>query len=394
MVLILLLTLTQEPAVDLRALLTAGQQAYAKHDYATAAAKFEEVTAAGANSPAVALEALRFLAAVDREKGDLAAAESALQRAVDLCVAGGPYSELGGLRSAAVLEELAQTQRAAGHADLALATIGRALTTRSRFPDAPRLDVARDLTFAGLMNYAAGDVDKATGNLLGAIQEWDAASPGDFQSIAALDALAGIYRDQSKYAEAEPLLLRALRLREAASGPDSAEVIASVDSLGYVEFGLRKLPETEILYKRLLALWSKNAGEDHPMVALTLDKLAEFYAYQQHYPEAQDAATKALALRVRVHIASLNQTGRILVMEAKLDEAAELYRRALEIGDLAKAPDDALDPVRRTYVLILRRLKRNEEADALQKKIDAAVPAGDLHTVRPDTVRPDTIRPR
>jgi tetratricopeptide (TPR) repeat protein len=378
---ILWLALLQEPVVDLRAMLAAGQQAYTKHDYATAAAKFEEVTAAAAGSPAIALEALRFLAAVNREKGDLAASESALLRAVDICAAPESYADLGGLRLAAVLEELAQTQRAAGHSDLALKTIGRAISTRSRFPNAPRIDVARDLTFAGLMSYAAGDVDQATGNLLSAIQEWDSASPGDVQSIAALDALAGIYRDQSKYAEAEPLLLRALRLRETMSGPDSSEVIASVDSLAYVEFGLRKLAETETLYKRLLALWVKNAGEDHPMVALTLDKLAEFYAFQQHYPEAQDAASKALALRVRVHIASLQQPGRILVMQSKLDEAEELYKRALEIGELASAPDDALDPPRRTYVLILRRLKRNEEADALQKKIDAALVNGERHRV-------------
>lgn len=375
---ILLLALLQDaPASPL----AAGQQAFAKRDYVTAAAKLEEVIAAAEMPPATVLDALRLLADVNRERGDLAAAESALTRAVDLCASTGPYSETGGLRSASVLEELAQTQRAAGHTDLALATIARALTTRSRFPNAPRIDVARDLTFAGLMNLAAGNVDQAIGSLLGAIAEWDTASPGDFQSIAALDALAGLYRDQSKYAEAEPLLIRSLRLRESTSGPESAEALGSVDSLAYVEFGLRKLPETEALYKRLLALWIKNAGEDHPMVALTLDKMSEFYAYQQRYAEAREAAQKALSMRVRVHLASLNQAGRVLVMEAKLEDAADLYHRALEIGDLAQAPDEVLDPLRRTYLLVLRRLRRNEEADAIQKKIDAETVNG-LHKVK------------
>src|SRR5262249_11287680 len=113
----------------------------------------------------------------------------------------------------------------------------------------------------------------------------------------------------------------------------------------------------------------------------TLDKMSEFYAYQQRYPEAQEAAQKALEMRVRVHLASMNQTGRVLVMETKLEDAATLYHRALEIADLEQAPVDAIDPLRRTYLLVLRRLKRNDEADALQKKIDAE-PVTGLHKVK------------
>lgn len=206
-----------------------------------------------------------------------------------------------------------------------------------------------------------------------AIQEWSLAQPGDPQCLPAIEALAGIYRDRAQYAEAEPLLQRAVRLREAASGLDTAELIPSVDALAYVEFGLQKYPEAEALYKRLRALWEKNAGDEHPMVALTLDKMAEFYAFQHRYEEAEKAATAALELRAKTYIASLNQTGRVLLMEAKVADAEDLYRRTAQIGDLAKAPDDVMDSPLRIYARILREMKRNDEAAALEKRVKDAL---------------------
>ena len=154
--------------------------------------------------------------------------------------------------------------------------------------------------------------------------------------------------------EAEPLYLRALAIREAALGPDSSELLSTLDSLAYVYFGQQKFAEAEPVYRRLLALWESSAGPDHPMVALTLDKMAEFYAFQQRYTEAEAAASQSLALRTNQYIASLNQTGRILIMEAKIAEAEDLYRRSIQIADLAKASDAALDPLLRIEARILR----------------------------------------
>ena len=65
-------------------------------------------------------------------------------------------------------------------------------------------------------------------------------------------------------------------------------------------------------------------------------------------------------------------------MEARIDEAEKLYHGALEIADLAAAPDDAVDPVLRTYAVILRTLKRTEDADKLDARVkDALIRKGD-----------------
>jgi len=358
--------------VDWRTQFESGKQAYAKHDYAEATARLNaaaEAAAAVKDGETGLLDTLRFLAGVYRETGDYAQAERVLDIAARHCGAADP----NGIRLAAILEELTVVQRAQGHGDVALATIGKAIQIRESHTDVSRADLARDLTTASALLYKAGEAEKAIAGFERALKEWDAVLPGDPQALPAMEALATAYRDRSQYLEAEPLVLRALRLREAASGPESAEVIAAVDSLAYIEFGLKKFPEAEVLFRRLLALWEANGGPDHPMTALTHDKMAEFFAFQQRYGEAEKSARQALAVRTKLHLASLNQTGRMFLMEAKLAEAEELYQRAVQIGDLAQAPDDVLDPVLRVYAKILRELKRDSEADALELRVKNAI---------------------
>jgi len=116
--------------------------------------------------------------------------------------------------------------------------------------------------------------------------------------------------------------------------------------------------------------------------------MAEFYAFQQRYAEAEAAATRALALRTEQHLASLNQTGRILIMEAKIDEAGDLYQRSIQIGDLAKASDAALDPLLRIEAGILRETGHPQDADALDKRVkDALIRKGDREGRRPSPVK-------
>jgi tetratricopeptide (TPR) repeat protein len=373
-----------ESAAGWRAQFESGKQSYAKRSYADATARLTVAAdaAAAEGNPAGVLESLRLLAAVHRATGDYAQAEQALTKAAAKC--GEPESAA----TAAILDEIAAVQRAQGRDVEALATIEKAIRIREAHPEWPRVDLARGVTTAALLRYKAGESDKAVEGLERAVREWDLAAPGDPQALPALEALATAYRDRSRYADAEPLLQRALRVHEAAAGPEGAEVIAMVDSLAYIEFGLKKFPEAEALYRRLLALWEKNGGPDHPMTALTLDKMAEFFAFQQRYEEAEKCATAALAARTKLHVASLNQTGRILLMEAKLAEAEDLYGRTVKIGDLAHAPDESLDPVLRIYAKILRELKRDADAQALEARAkDALLRKADREGRRPSPVK-------
>jgi tetratricopeptide (TPR) repeat protein len=366
--------LTQEPppaAANWKDSYEAGKAAFKNRNWAEAAARLEEsLKAAGAETTAVPgmLDAGRLLATVRRLRGEFAQAEELLAR---LSAIRGEH-EPDSPETAAVFSELAVTQRAQGKMAQALDSVERAVAIRRKQPAAGE-DLAQDLSTAALLRVRLEQGEPAVEALKRALEAWDSTLPGDLRCLPVIEALAGLYRDAANYADAEPLLLRSLNMREAANGADAAELISTVDSLAYVYFGLKRYNDAEPLYKRLLALWEKNASPEHPMVALTLDKMAEFYAAQERYAEAEELVRRALAIRANLHIGSMRQTGRIYLMEAKLEEADDLYGRAVKIGDLAQTPDEIMDPLLRLYARVLRELKRPAAADALERRAKDAL---------------------
>ena len=55
--------------------------------------------------------------------------------------------------------------------------------------------------------------------------------------------------------------------------------------------------EAEPLYKRALSICEKALGPDHPFVAQSLNNLAELYAIQGRYAEAEPLFKRSLAIR-------------------------------------------------------------------------------------------------
>ncbi len=377
-----------QTAAEWKTGIEAGKKAMSARDYVEAAVKFQSALAqadAAKAENAVALEALRGCATASRMLGRLEDAGQFLTRASALTaiVHGSSSVEL-----ANVLSELATVQRSRGERNEALASLQAAVKIREGLGDGKLEDLARDTTAIATLQLALGDAKAAEETLNGALALWEkAVAPDSPRLLPVLDALGSVHRDTAAYAKAEPFYARALMVREAALGPDSAEILSNLDSLAYVYFGQKKFAEAEPVYKRLLALWESSAGPEHPMVALTLDKMAEFYAFQQRYEEAEKMATAALAIRTTAHMTSLNQTGRVLLMEAKLEQAEDLYRRAIEIGDLARTPDEIMDPVLRIYAKILRELK-HDGAEAIDKRVkDALFRKADREGRRPSPVK-------
>ena len=379
----------EDPATQWKTEIESGRKAIAARNYSAAAESFRAALAHAEAVPGEAagvVEALRACARGARLLDRFEDAEQFLSRAVSL--SGEKFGDASP-EIASALSELAGVQRAREKRAEALASLRKAVRIRQNLPDVKREDVAKDVTAVALLEVALNDVKAAKETLAQAIGAWEAAAgPDSVQLLPALDALGRIYRDAADYDQAEPLYSRSIEIREAAMGRDSSDLLAALDSMAYVYFGQKKLPQAEATYKRLLALWIASAGPDHPMVALTHDKLAEFYAFQQRYPEAEAESSQALTLRTAQHLASLQQTGRILLMEAKMKEAEDHYRRAVQIGDLGKAPDEAMDPVLRIYATVLRTANHPQEADAIDKRVkEALFRKGEREGRRPSPVK-------
>ena len=323
-----------------------------------------------------------------RLRGDLSGSAEALDNALALSVSS--YGEHS-LEAAEVHSDLGAVQRALSQPDAALESYSRAVNLRARGKPDP-VPQARDLTALALLYAATGHLDEAKPCLVQALEEWQKAGRDGPEILMTLETLAEIHRGSSEYAEAEPLYVRALRVREFAFGTESSELLGTVDSLAYVYFGLKRYAEAEPLYNRLIGLWEKSAGPDHPMIALTLEKMAEFLVVQERYEEAAPLVERAMAIRGRAHIASMHLRARLALMKGDKDEAASIVGRSISTAQSAGLPDEALVELMRVHSSFLRNSGHAAEALEYEARVKAVIFKGEARPAPKKS--PEKIKPQ
>ena len=90
-----------------------------------------------------------------------------------------------------------------------------------------------------------------------------------------LNNLAALYSAQGKYAEAEPLYQRSLRIREKALGREHPDIALSLNNLATLYNNQGKYAEAEPLFQRSLAIHEKVFGPDHPFTVAVRSNLAQ-----------------------------------------------------------------------------------------------------------------------
>ena len=370
---------------------SAAKRAFATGKYDDAVASYGSAIAKAeaSNAEAAALLPLvQSLAATLAVSGNAAEAQRVFERLLSLVeevhgATGHPYAD--------ALSDLANVQRMADLRKEASETIAKAIQIRSALGVSEAL--AKDATRAGAIFQEMGDPVGAINYYSQALAFWGALPSSGLQVLTALDPLAAITRDQGAYRDTEIYCLWALRLREAALGLKHSELISTLDSLAYALFGQEKYQEAEPVYLRLLAIWEGSAGPDHPMVALTLDKMVEFYSAQKLYDKAAPLAQRSQAMRTKAVLESFHRMGRVLIGEEKLQEALDLYQRAVKVGESAKVPDESMDGILRSYALVLLHSGRKLEAAAVEKRLkDAIISKADREgTRRP---KPTPVKPQ
>ncbi|MBV8234437.1 MAG: tetratricopeptide repeat protein [Acidimicrobiia bacterium] len=114
---------------------------------------------------------------------------------------------------------------------------------------------------------------------------------------ARLLSRAGYYLyHRARYAEAEPLLRRALALREQALGPDHPDTATCLHNLAALYDAQGRYAEAEPLRRRALAVHERALGPDHPATATSLNGLALLYDAQGRSAEAEPLYRRALAI--------------------------------------------------------------------------------------------------
>ena len=110
--------------------------------------------------------------------------------------------------------------------------------------------------------------------------------------------LGVMYLTKSLYAEAEPLMRRALTINEASLGPDHPDVTRDLNNLASLLQVTNRLADAELLRRRALAIAEAGFGPDHPKVAIRLNNLASLLQATNRLAEAEPLMRRALVILI------------------------------------------------------------------------------------------------
>jgi tetratricopeptide (TPR) repeat protein len=263
-------------------------------------------------------------------------------------------------RSSQLIQQFEQAQAAGGDgfeglktyllpALEALAEVGaeqklRDLTLRfegllSQINVTDRPEIASSLGRLGRLYLDQGRYPAAEPLLKKALSIREAQLGADHLSTAtSLNNLAGLYKSQGRYAEAEPLYARSLSIHEAQLGADHPSTALSLNNLAELYRSQGRYAEAEPLYARSLSIHEAQLGAEHPDTATSLNNLAELYRSQGRYAEAEPLYARSLSIREAQLGAehpdtatSLNNLAVLYYVTDRLPEAAQMMSEAVEI---------------------------------------------------------------
>jgi len=146
-----------------------------------------------------------------------------------------------------------------------------------------------------------------------------------------METIGVVYTKLGLYAEAEPLLERALELRDTSVGPETLDVGDSLQSLAVLYDRQGVYAEGEELARRSLTIRESDLGPDHLKVSESLYTVGLLCSKQAEYEEAKAAFTRAIAIREKVLGAEhpevaeiLRELGIVFHMQGRYEEAAAL----------------------------------------------------------------------
>src|SRR5262249_35848233 len=143
-----------------------------------------------------------------------------------------------------------------------------------------------------------------------------------------------LYREQRRYAEAEPLYKRAVAINEKALGAEHPSVATDLNNLAELYRNQARYADAELLWKRALTIWDKALGSDHPNFGTTLSNLALLYYVQGDWPRAADFYRRSSDVVVRRARRGNDDVGRAVIGNGR-SEVEQLSFRFLALVKVA-----------------------------------------------------------
>ncbi|MEG4107707.1 tetratricopeptide repeat protein [Microcoleus sp. S13_C5] len=171
----------------------------------------------------------------------------------------------------------------------------------------------------------------------------------ELELSSSLSYLAGLYKSQGRYSEAEPLYLQAVEIDRRSLPEDHPNLATHLNNLAQLYQSQGRYSEAEPLYLQVVEIDRRSLPEDHPSLAIHLNNLAELYRDQGRYSEAEPLYLQAVEIDRRSLPEDhpdlaiyLNNLALLYKSQGRYSEAEPLYLQAVEI-DRRSLPEDHPD---------------------------------------------------
>jgi CHAT domain-containing protein/Tfp pilus assembly protein PilF len=200
--------------------------------------------------------------------------------------------------------------------------------------------------------------------------------PGDGQVAIVLANLGDVCMDTGRYTEAELLYNKALKIKGERFGRDHTSFGISLNQLGLFYSTTGRYAEAESFYKKALEVFERRLEKDHPLIAMGLSNLALLYDTSGRYAEAELMFKRATGIKEkrfgREHRSVAVSLSNLAGLYEKTDrntEAELLYKRALEIQKKKLAKDHpAVAVTLNNLGSLYARTGRYAEAEPMYKR--------------------------
>jgi tetratricopeptide (TPR) repeat protein len=161
-----------------------------------------------------------------------------------------------------------------------------------------------------------------------------------------LSNFALLYVYLGRYADAEPLYLRTLAIKEKALGEDHVDIATTLNNIAQLYVYQGRYAEAEPFYGRAIAIKEKALGPEHHELGTALNNLANLYEKHGRFADAEPLYRRTLAIKEKALGADHTEVGSVLhnlgalyVRQDRYADAEPLYLRALEVKQRALGPD-------------------------------------------------------
>jgi tetratricopeptide (TPR) repeat protein len=191
-----------------------------------------------------------------------------------------------------------------------------------------------------------------------------------------MNQLGQYLKGRGLYAEAEPMMRRALEIDEAAYGSQHPDVAIRLNNLASLLQATNRLSEAEPMMRRALEIDQAVYGGQHPNIAIRLNNLASLLQITNRLSEAEPMMRRALEIDEAAYGSQhpdvairLNNLASLLQDTNRLSEAEPMIRRALEIDETAYESQHPRVAIRlNNLASLLQATNRLSEAEPLMRR--------------------------